>query len=135
MKKLFFITALLSVIFLSGTYCEVKSQSIQFCEDVDSEGMPVSESTVFNISSKGGYLKFLVRLPYKISTSSVSYVIYKIDGDGNENYESTIYQDVEGSWSWFWKEVTFYDSGVYNIAVYDGDNNYLTSGQISIQYY
>lgn len=135
MKKLFFITVLLSVLFLSGFYSEVKSQSLYFCEDVDSEGYPVSESSVFNISSKGGYLKFLVRLPYKISTSSVSYVIYKVDEYGNEKYESTIYQDVESNWSWFWKEVTFYNSGVFNIAVYDGDNNYLTSGQISIQYY
>ena len=135
MKKLFFITVLLSVLFLSGIYSEVKSQSLYFCESVDSEGYPVSESTVFNISSNGGYLKFLVRLPYKISTSSVSYVIYKVDEDGNENYESTIYQDVENTWSWFWKEITFYNSGVFNIAVYDGDNIYLTSGQISIQYY
>lgn len=135
MKKLFFITVLLSVLFLSGFYSEVKSQSLYFCEDVDSDGYPVSESSVFNISSKGGYLKFLVRLPYNISTSSVSYVIYKVDEYGNEKYESTIYQDVESNWSWFWKEVTFYNSGVFNIAVYDGDNNYLTSGQISIQYY
>jgi len=134
MKRYFFITALLFLV-LSGYYNEAKSQTLYFCESVDSEGYPVSESTVFNINSKGGYLRFLVRLPYKIGTRSVSYVIYKIDDDGNQNYESTIYQDVEDNWFWFWKEVTFYNSGLFNVAVYDGDNNYLTSGQISIQYY
>ena len=111
------------------------SQSLQFCEDVSKEGVAISASSVFNISTKGGYLKCLTSLPYTIGTSSVSYEVYRIDSDGNEIYDNTIYQDVDPSWTWFWKEITFYDEGRYNISVYDSDKNYLASAQIRIQYY
>ncbi len=111
------------------------SQSLQFCEDVNDEGEPKNSSSVFNIDSKGGYLKLLTNLPYRVGTSSVSYQIYKIDDDGVENYDNTIVQEVDPSWTWFWKEITFYKAGRYKVEVYDGDRNYLTSAQVRIQYY
>ncbi|MBK8982779.1 MAG: hypothetical protein IPM38_10785 [Ignavibacteria bacterium] len=135
LKRIFFIAAFLIISAVSGSYNSASSQTLYFCEDVDSEGYAISESSVFNISSKGGFLKFLTRLPYSIGTTSVSYEIFLVDTEGNEKYESTIYQDVEKSWTWFWKEVTFYNAGRYNIYVYDGDKNFLTSSQIRIQYY
>ncbi|MBS1518406.1 MAG: hypothetical protein JSS91_10005 [Bacteroidetes bacterium] len=134
MKRILFSIAVLSLILLAGNFKIAKSQTLYFCEDVDKDGYAVSQSSVFNISSKGGYLKFLTRLPYPISTSSVSYEIYLVDTEGNEKYESTIYQDVESSWTWFWKEVTFYSAGRYNVYVYDGDKNFLTSSQVRIQF-
>lgn len=114
---------------------ESNSQSLQFCEDVSSDGDPISSSSVFNIGTKGGFLKFLTKLPYRVGTSSVYYEVYRIDGDGNEKYDNTIYQDVDPSWTWFWKEVTFYDAGRFNIYVYDSAKNFLASSQIRIQYY
>jgi len=111
------------------------SQQLQFCEDVTDKGYAVTPSSVFNIGESGGYLKFLVSLPYRVGTYSVSYEIYKVDDDGYESYESTIYQDVEPSWTWFWKEVTFYRAGRFNVYVYDSDKNFLTSSTIRIQYY
>jgi len=132
----------IKIILLSGVFTLITlfcvnhsySQSLQFCESVSNDGYPVSESSVFTISEKGGFLKFLVKLPYTIGTNKVTYEIYKIDSDGYENYDNTIYQDVEGSWTWFWKEVTFYQAGRYNIYVYDGDKNFLTSEIVRIQY-
>jgi len=113
----------------------VRSQSLQFCENVSSNGAPIAESSVFNISEKGGFLKFLVTLPFTVGTPSVNYEIYKIDPEGNETYESSINQSVDPSWTWFWKEATFYNGGRYNVYVYDGDKNFLTSAQVRIQFY
>lgn len=111
------------------------SQSLQFCEEVSSSGAPINTSTVFNISDKGGFLKFLTTLPYRVGTPSVSYEIHKVDADGNETYDNTIYQDVDPSWMWFWKEVTFYNAARYNVYVYDGDKNFLASAQVRVQFY
>lgn len=113
----------------------LKSQTLQFCEDVTKSGEPISASSVFNISEKGGYLKFLVNLPYRVGTYSISYEIYNVDADGYETYDNTIYQDVEPNWAWFWKEVTFYRAGRYNVYVYDSDRNFLASSSVRIQYY
>ncbi len=111
------------------------SQSLQFCEDVGSNGVPIKPSSVFSIESKGGYLKCLTSLPYRVGTSNVNYEVYRIDSEGNEKYDNTIQQAVDPSWTWFFKEITFYDEGRYNIYVYDSDKNFLASQQIRIQYY
>jgi len=85
-------------------------------------------------TGSGGYLYFLVRLPYAISCRSVRYEIYKVDRYGYESYSNTIYQDTERDWTWFWKEVTFYDDSKYNVYVYDCYDYLLTSGSLRIQY-
>lgn len=131
-KKLFLSLVFFVCIVLSNLSF---SQSLQFCEDVSKDGVPISASSVFNISTKGGYLKCLTSLPYRIGTSSVSYEVYRIDPDGSEIYDTTIYQDVDPSWTWFFKEIIFYDEGRYNVNVYDSEKNYLASAQIRIQFY
>lgn len=133
-KRLFIIGSLIGLLF-SFTSNYSFSQTLQFCEDVTEDGKAVTPSSVFNISTKGGYLKVLTTLPYRVGTASIIYEIYKIDDDGYEKYDNTIYQDADPSWTWFWKEITFYKAGLFEIEVYDGDRNFLTSGQIRIQYY
>ena len=70
---------------------QASSQSMYFCEDVDSDGYPISESSTFNIGSNGGYLKVLLRLPYGINSYTAKYVIYRNGDydiyayDGNDN--------------------------------------------------
>lgn len=130
-SKKIILAAILLFVFAGNS----SSQSLQFCEDVNSDGVPIKASTVFNISSKGGYLKFLTTLPYRVGTSTVSYEIYRVNSDGTENFDTSIKQDVDPSWTWFWKEVTFYDSGTFNVYVYDSDRNFLASSQLTIQYY
>lgn len=130
-KALLFVLLLAASLTLSQS---LKAQSLYFCESVDADGYPIGESTVFNIPSAGGYLNMLVRLPYSLDVTSVRYEIYKVDRSGNESYDNTIYQDTERSWVWFWKQVTFYQTGTYNIYVYDPSNYLLTSGTIKINY-
>ncbi|RPI18528.1 MAG: hypothetical protein EHM58_04955 [Ignavibacteriae bacterium] len=110
------------------------SARIYFCEDVDKDGYPITESSVFNISRSGGYFNFLIRLSDAINCRSVRYEIYKENSSGSEVYNTTIYQDTEKDWVWFYKQVTFYDPGNYNVYVYDCDNNKITTGNVKIKY-
>ena len=129
--------ALLFVLLLAASFTlsqSVKAQTMYFCESVSNDGYPNGESSVFNIPSAGGYLNVLVRLPYSVDVTSVRYEIYKVDRNGNESYDNTIYQDTQRDWVWFWKQVTFYDPGTYNIYLYDPSNYLLTSGSVKIQY-
>jgi len=127
MKKLMFVSSLIVVLLISVT--ESRSQSIYFCEGVDSYGYPVTDSDVFNISRDGGYLYVLVRLPYEVACRSVRFEVYR---DGV--YDNTIYVDTEKNWTWFWKQVTFYSPGRYTFYCYDCFDYMLTSGTVRIQY-
>lgn len=111
------------------------SQTVEFCENVTQDGKAVSSSTLFNIEPQGGSLKVLTTLPHKLGTSQVVYDIYLVDANGDESYDNTIYQDTEADWTWFWKEVIFYKAGRYNVYVYTADREFITSGQVRIQYY
>lgn len=105
------------------------SQTMYFCEGVTNDGYPQTESSVFNISSSGGYVYVLVRLPYEIACRSVRFEIYR-----NGEYDNTIYVDTEKSWVWFWKQITFYKSGNFTVYAYDCFDYMLTSGSVKIQY-
>ncbi|MGH2576055.1 MAG: hypothetical protein ACRDFC_10190 [Ignavibacteria bacterium] len=126
-KKL--ITASFLALTLFTISNSINAQTLYFCEGVDKDGYPVTESSVFNISRDGGYLYFLVRLPYEINCRSVRYEIYR---DGS--YDNTVYQDTERNWVYFWKEITFYKTGNYTVDVYDCYDYRLASGSVRIQF-
>ena len=124
--KLFILAFVISIVssLLSLSY----SQTIYFCEGVDDDGEPINESSNFTIPEDGGYLYVLVQLPYEIDCGEVGFEIYR-----NGKYENTIAMDTEYNWSWFYKQITFYKSGKYNIEVYDYCNNeYVASGSVEI---
>ncbi|HRE41099.1 MAG TPA: hypothetical protein PLG90_07180 [Ignavibacteria bacterium] len=125
---------LLFILISSFSYSESKAQNLYFCEGVDADGYAIESATLFTISSSGGYLYFLCRLPWELESRSVSYAIYKVDNNGYETFFETVYQDTERNWTWFWKKYTFYESGNYNVYVYDGSNNLLTSGSVNIRF-
>ena len=127
MKKLMFVSSLVVVLLISVN--ESRSQSIYFCEGVDSYGYPITDAEVFNISRDGGYLYVLIRLPYEVACRSVRFEVYR---DGV--YDNTIYVDTEKNWTWFWKQVTFYSPGRYTFYCYDCFDYMLTSGTVRIQY-
>jgi hypothetical protein len=104
------------------------AQTVYFCEGVSNDGYPITESSVFNIGSGGGYVYVLTRLPYEIACRSVRYEIYR-----NGDYDNTIYLDTEKSWVWFWKQITFYKSGTYTVYVYDCFDANIASGSVKIQ--
>ena len=128
MIKKIFLTVFLALAFLVISE-KSNAQSIYFCEGVSNDGYPVTESSVFNIGSGGGYVYVLVRLPYEVACRSVRFEVYK-----NGNYDNTIYLDSEKNWTWFYKQITFYSSGNYSVYVYDCFDYMLTSGSVKIQY-
>ncbi|HVO76139.1 MAG TPA: hypothetical protein VMT35_19095, partial [Ignavibacteriaceae bacterium] len=109
------------------------SQVLYFCESVDKDGDPVNHAERFTINSNGGYLDLLVQMDNEVGVNSVYYKIYEVK-NGKEVYDNTIWQDVEPDWTWFWKQITFYNDGTYNIYVYDEDGNFLASNTIQIAY-
>lgn len=135
MKRFGFILVILVFILgLESKYTSLQAQTLYFCEDVDEDGYPENESSSFTIPSSGGWLKMLVKLDDEVDCSQVKYVIYKVTRSGKEKYNTTINQDVEENWVWFWKKITFYDDGNYNVYVYDKYDNFLTSGSVRINY-
>ena len=135
MKHLGLILVILLFAFgFSVKYSPLHAQTLYFCEDVDEDGYPENEATTFTIGENGGWLIMLVKLDDEVDCSQVKYVIYKVSKNGKEKYNTTIYQDVEENWVWFWKKITFYDDGKYNVYVYDEHDNFLTSGSVRINY-
>ena len=135
MKQFILLSAVFLFIFgLAPKVSYLQAQEIYFCEDVDKDGNPENESSSFTIGSKGGWLKVLVKLDDEVGCDEVKYIVYKVSKSGKEKYENTITQDVEDSWAWFWKQITFYDDGKYNVYVYDKYDNFLTSGSVRINF-
>jgi hypothetical protein len=122
----------LTFVLIFGAASSLQSQTLYFCEDVDDDGYAINSSSTFTIPSGGGWLKFLLRMGYEVGTYKVYYDIYRIESGGKETFETTIDQDVEPEWVWFWKKVTFYDPGNYKVYVYDGNDNFLTSAKVRI---
>lgn len=112
------------------------SQTLYFCEGVDNSGYPITPSSTFTIPRNGGYLYFLMRLPYEIGCTSIRYEIYSVDTyDYSETYSTTIYQDdMQTSWTWFWKKVTFYTPGYYHIYAIDCFDYTLADGFLTIKF-
>lgn len=109
------------------------SQSITFCEGVTEKGAPIKASEVFSISANGSYFYFLVKLPYTVSCEKVSFEIYRIEED-YESYETTISMDTKPDWAWFYKQVTFYQSGWFRVYVRDCSETVLTSGVVQVKF-
>ena len=114
----------------------VYSQKLVFCEGVDSKGKPQSPSSTFSIPKGGGYFYFLVNLNgYELGCTYVNYDIYEVNSDNTETYSTTINQyEMQTSWTWFWKKVTFYTAGDYRVYVYDCNGSILTSAYLTITY-
>ena len=116
-------------LFILLIHTSLNAQSIYFCEGVDDDGNPVNPSTSFTIPSDGGYLYVLVKLPYEVDCSSVTFEIYR-----NGDYDNTISVDTEANWVWFWKKINFYKRGTFDFDVYDCYDYELVSGSVKISY-
>jgi hypothetical protein len=127
LKKLFIYSLFLFAFIVF--FQTANAQRLYFCEDVSSDGDPIGASSSFTIRNEGDYLKFLVKLPYEVGCRSISYKIYR-----NGDYDNTVYQDTERSWVWFWKEISFYKTGEYDIYVYDCSDNLLASNTLRISW-
>lgn len=120
-----------SFLFLIATASS--AQTLYFCESVDKGGNPVNSSNSFLIGNNGGYFNLLVKLPYELRSYYVNYDVYKVSSDGKEEFNTTMRQDAQPSWEFFWKEMTFYEEGTYKVYVYDDDDYLITSSIVKVK--
>ncbi|MDD3741714.1 MAG: hypothetical protein PHH30_10775 [Bacteroidales bacterium] len=132
MKSQILTLLLFLVVIFSTNYAD--AQILDFCEGVDDFGNPIGSSSVFNVGADGGYLFFLVRLQEPLGCDHVNYLLYDVDYNGNEDYNTTIEQvDIGPNWRFFWRKVTFYKAGTYKVYVEDCYGYVLTSSTIKIK--
>ena len=124
MKNIFFLFLLIP--FLAN------SQLAIFCEKVDHIGNPKNASTEFTVSKNGGFLKLLVRLKRKANTSSVIIDIFRKNGEKKE-LDNSITMSINPFMTWFYKELTFYQEGEYQVNVYDEKGKLLAVGKVLIK--
>jgi hypothetical protein len=127
MKKI-----ILHALFLFLFPLTIFSQRVVFCEKVNSFGKPENESSIFNIGSNGGYFKVLVTLKNKVESKKVVFDIYKIDGK-KKSLDNTIKMEVNPALTWFYKEITFYKEGEYQVYVYDEKDKLLGVGNVQVR--
>ena len=135
MNKTFFVISLIvSLAFGAASFSE--AQSLVFCKKVGAGGNPVDASTYFRSGSSTDTIYFLVHIPNPMLCSYVNYEIYTLEGDGKEQWAVTIKQDGIGSdWTWFWKKITFYESGSYAVYVKDCNSKIIADGKLRILLY
>ena len=129
-KRIFSLAIFAFLLSVSSLY----AQTVYFCEGVDDDGYPINSSSSFTISNSGGYLYVLTRLGYRCETSHVYLDFYKITSRGKEVFEETLEMDTEPNWSWFWKEVTFYEPGDYVVYIADEWGYPLAEGEVRISF-
>lgn len=103
-----------------------------FCEDVTTDGDPVTKSDVFNIGRDGGYVYVLVDHTGKFKTTELIVDVWK--GDGYSEFVETKRFTVEDYWVWTKFKYTFYSPGEYKIMVYNKDEVFINSGYVTINY-
>jgi hypothetical protein len=108
------------------------AQMVIFCENVDHIGNPKNESSEFTVSKKGGFLKLLVRLGRKANTNSVVIDIFRVKDDKRE-LDNSIKMTINPFMTWFYKEVTFFKEGEYQVNVYDEKGKMLAVGKVLIK--
>ena len=112
-----------------------RAQTLYFCEGVSETGFPIGQSNTFNISKSGGYFYFLLRLNTTFNCTSVKYEIYKKDEYAKESYNTYIMQeDIQPSWKFCWKKVTFYEAGKFVVYAYDSNAKLLASATVNIKF-
>ena len=129
MRKFFFIIAFFTFFALTAL-----PQEIYFCEGIGDNGQPVNPASLFSIDKNGGYFYFLVKLPYEINCTKVDFKLYSVESDGDLTFETTITTDTQNDWTWFWKKVTFYLPGLYQVDVVNCSGEVLVSGYVEIKY-
>ena len=119
------------IIFLLLIPTLLSAQQVFFCESVDRLGIPKNASKEFTIGSDGGFIKILVKQNKEIGSENVVFDVYKLE-NGKEHFNNTLKMSIQPAVTWFYKEITFFKSGDYNVYVYDERDKLLGVGTVKI---
>ena len=104
-----------------------------FCESVSEKGEAIDPSNFFVIGDKGGFFKILIRLDRPVGSTAVTFDVFQMNEEGKEVFDNTIRMKTTPELTWFYKEVTFYREGKYNVYAYDEKNRLLGAGMVEIR--
>ena len=107
--------------------------SLVFCEDITGDGKPVKVSNQFQVDKEGGALKLLMRTDDSFKAENLDFRIYYMSDAGAEEEIIRLPQPVEPDWTFAWKELVLFNSGLYRIKVYTDKGIYLTSANVTIK--
>lgn len=127
MKNLLLITGIFFVLLIT-----INAQTLAFYQSIDDKGKPDKQSSTFTFD-KNANIYFYYSSDKEINKDEVYFEIYKIGLDGKENYEKTIYNDVDKNSKSFYVKVNMLPVGNYNIYLYTGDGIFLTSSSLTIK--
>lgn len=125
MKKIYF---LILFLFCFSVF-SLRAQDVIFCEKVKTDGTPVNPSNYFTISKKGGFFNVLVKHLNSIVSEEVTFDIYLMI-ENKETFINSVKMKVNPESTWFYKEITFYKSGVYRVYVYNENDKLLGVGKM-----
>ena len=123
MKKFIFLLFLLPL--------NLFSQQIIFCESVDQSGNPKNASKEFTIGEDGGFIKILIKSNKEIGSNAIIFDVYKLN-DEKEIFNNTVRMEIKPAVTWFYKEITFFKSGIYRVYVYDEKDKLIGLGDLKI---
>jgi hypothetical protein len=107
--------------------------SLSFCESITANGEAVRASNSFTVGNNGSLLKLLVKGSEGFNSAKLEVKIFYINDNGDEEELSVFNQDVESGWNYVWKEIGFFNPGVYRVKVYNKEGTYLTSANLSLK--
>lgn len=111
----------------------LRAQTLYFCEGADSIGKPVNSNDSFFIAKNGGYITLLVSVNGKLFSDYAEFVIYNFDAaTGKEIYDNTVRVDAAYNWTYFWKQIVFYNEGIYHVHVFNDEKKQLCEGSVTI---
>lgn len=102
-----------------------------FCEEVTSDGRPVTPSDVFNISSEGGFVYVLVDHSKSLNTTEIIVDIYT--GEKYSKRIETKRIPVQKDQTWVKFKYTFSKPGNYKFIAYNKNETLINSGYITIE--
>lgn len=108
-----------------------KSQDVVFCEKVDMMGNAINQSNHFDVSKKGGFFNVLYKQKSGVSFEEVTFDIYHIENKA-EVFMSTVKMKVDPNATWFYKEITFFKSGMYRVYLFSEKDKMLGVGKVEI---
>jgi hypothetical protein len=103
---------------------------VMFCENVTTDGDPITRSDVFNIGPNGGYVQVLVKNPKAMKTTEIIVDIWR--GEGYAEFVETKRFTIEDSWAWTNFEYIFYTTGNYKFSVYNKEETFINTGYVTI---
>lgn len=106
---------------------------LYFSTEQPSDGVAKDVKT-FNIGSDGGYVYTVIdNYPTNFTNSKLKIYIYRSEGGTYVKKDEKTF-DINTSYYYTWFKYTFYNAGDYKFVAYDGNDRYINTGYVTINW-